>query len=40
MYDEERLEKALRYLSGLPRQVILFSCQTRELDLLSSIRRR
>ncbi len=40
MYDEERLESALRFLSGSGRQVILFSCQRRELDLLSRIRRR
>ncbi len=39
MYDEERLESALRFLAGCGRQVILFSCQRRELDLLSKIRR-
>ncbi len=39
MYDEERLESALRYLSGCGRQVILFSCQTRELNILKKIRR-
>lgn len=38
MYDEERLESALRLLSGSARQVILFSCQARELDILSKLR--
>ncbi len=38
MYDEERLESALRFLSGSGRQVILFSCQARELEILSKIR--
>ncbi len=40
MYDEERLESALRFLSGSGRQVILFSCQRRELDILAKIRPR
>ncbi len=39
MYDEERLESALRFLSGSGRQVILFSCQKRELDILAKLRR-
>lgn len=39
MYDEERLESALRFLSGCGRQVILFSCQRRELEILKKIRR-
>ena len=37
MYDEERLESALRFLSGCGRQVILFSCQRRELEMLSKL---
>ena len=37
MYDEKRLECALRILAGSARQVILFSCQTRELDMLSKM---
>ena len=37
MYDEERLKSALRILSGSARQVILFTCQPRELDLLSKM---
>ena len=37
MYDGERLKSALRVLSGSARQVILFSCQTRELDMLSEM---
>ena len=37
MYDEERLKNALRVLSGSARQVILFSCQTRELDMLAKM---
>ena len=38
MYDDERLEQALRYLHSSGRQVILFTCQRRELDLLAGIR--
>ena len=38
MYDEERLESALRYLVSSGRQVILFSCQKRELEILARIR--
>ena len=38
MYDEERLESALRYLVSSGRQVILFSCQKRELEVLAKIR--
>ena len=37
MYDEKRLESALRILSGSARQVILFTCQSRELDILSKM---
>ena len=38
MYDDERLEQALRYLHSSGRQVILFTCQRRELDILAAIR--
>ena len=38
MYDDERLETALRILSGSARQVILFTCQTRELEMLKKLR--
>ncbi len=38
MYDDERMESALRYLSGTGRQVLLFSCQRRELEALARIR--
>ncbi len=38
MYDEERLESALRYLAGSGQQVILFSCQKRELEMLAKIK--
>ena len=38
MYDEERLESALRFLISSGRQVILFSCQKRELEILAKIR--
>ncbi len=34
MYDDRRLEAALRWLSNCGRQVILFSCQKREKELL------
>jgi uncharacterized protein YhaN len=37
MYDDERLEAALRYLRTCGRQVILFTCQRRELEILSEI---
>lgn len=40
MYDDERLEAALRWLDSCGRQVILFSCQTREKILLDRIRQR
>lgn len=39
MYDDERLEAALRWLDGSRRQVILFTCQKREKNLLEQIRR-
>lgn len=34
MYDDDRLAQTLRMLSGLGRQVILFTCQHREMHLL------
>lgn len=34
MYDDARLAQTLRMLSGLGRQVILFTCQHREMNLL------
>lgn len=34
MYDDERLAQTLRMISGLGNQVILFTCQRREMDLL------
>lgn len=34
MYDDERLAQTLRMISGLGEQVILFTCQRREMDLL------
>lgn len=40
MYDDQRLEAALRWLDRSGRQVILFSCQKRELELLERIRRK
>lgn len=33
-YDEKRLKSVLKWLSEQPRQVIIFSCQTREKQLL------
>lgn len=38
MYDEERLEAALRWLNESGRQVILFTCQRREKEILDRIR--
>ncbi len=40
MYDDKRLEEALRWLDRSGRQVILFSCQKRELEILERIRRK
>ena len=37
MYDEERLEEALRFLEKMGRQVILFTCQERERAMLEKI---
>lgn len=39
MYDEERLEAALRWLDRSRRQVILFTCQKREKYILDKIRK-
>ena len=38
-YDEKRLKSALKWLSEQSRQVIIFSCQTREEQYLSSLRK-
>ena len=37
-WDDDRLEKALRWLYGCGRQVILFTCRERERELLERIR--
>lgn len=37
MYDEERLEAALRWLKNSGRQVILFTCQKREREILQRL---
>lgn len=39
MYDDERLEAALRWLRKSGRQVILFTCQRREREILNRICR-
>ena len=39
MYDDDRLERAVRFLSECGRQVILFSCQKRELEMVSKIQQ-
>lgn len=39
MYDDERLAEALRWLDTCGRQVILFTCQTREKVILDQIRQ-
>lgn len=36
-YDDERLEAALRWLKGCGRQVIIFTCQKREREILQKI---
>lgn len=38
MYDDERLEAAMRWLNDSGRQVILFTCQRREKEILDGIR--
>ena len=38
-YDEKRLKDTLKWLSQQPRQVIIFSCQKRENELLEQIRQ-
>ncbi len=40
MYDDDRLERAVRFLSECGRQVILFSCQRRELEMVSKIQQQ
>lgn len=37
LYDDKRLEQTLRVLSGLNRQILLFTCQKREADLLTKM---
>lgn len=37
MYDDERLADTLQWLSGYPGQILLFSCQKRELDILEKL---
>ena len=37
MYDEERLKRTLQWLSGCGRQVILFSCHSREERLMDAL---
>lgn len=37
LYDDERLEAALRWLQNSGRQVLLFTCQKREREILSRI---
>lgn len=32
-YDDERMKKAVAYLSGLPQQVVFFTCKKRELEI-------
>ena len=39
LYDDERLEAALRWLQNSGRQVLLFTCQKREREILSRIAR-
>ena len=38
LYDDRRLEAALRWLKNSGRQVILFTCQKREREILNKIR--
>ena len=36
-YDDARLEQTLKVLSGMDRQILIFTCQNREAELLSKI---
>lgn len=38
MYDDRRLAQTLRVLSGLGRQVVIFTCQRREMQMLEEYR--
>ena len=40
LYDDERLEAALRWLKRSGRQVILFTCQKREREILRRLENR
>ncbi len=37
MYDDKRLEQALKVLAGLNRQVLIFTCQKREMETLERL---
>lgn len=37
MYDDRRLEQALKVLTGMNRQVLIFTCQKREMDVLEGL---
>lgn len=37
MYDDRRLSDTLRWLSEYPGQILLFSCQKREIDILDQL---
>lgn len=39
-YDEKRLESALKWLSKQQRQVIIFTCQRREAEILARLRKK
>lgn len=39
-YDEKRLESALKWLSKQQRQVIIFTCQRREAEILARLREK
>lgn len=38
MYDDVRLGRTLRMLAGLPNQILIFSCQKREMELLEQLK--
>ena len=37
-YDDKRLESALKWLSGQGKQVIIFTCQNREEEIVEKLR--
>ena len=39
-YDEKRLKSTLKWLSNQDRQVIIFTCQRREQEIIEMLKRK